>query len=117
MSFCPRLVSVSATTGLKSFMYVLFPWSAWDLLPEPQTDWEAATWILGAIGDVNLQQGNYEAGRDNLAMAMQCPNAIGNWTLSDIKANCRYWEAVSNPPRLVDLGRRMDFVLRFPKGY
>jgi hypothetical protein len=36
-------------------MYVLFPWSAWDLLPEPQADWEAATWILGAIGDVNFQ--------------------------------------------------------------
>jgi hypothetical protein len=59
-------------------MYVLFRWSAWDLLPGPQTDWSAATWILGAIGDVNFQQGNYEAGRDNLAMAMQCPDAIGN---------------------------------------
>jgi hypothetical protein len=28
-------------------------WKAWDLLPEPRTDWEAATWILAAIGDVN----------------------------------------------------------------
>jgi hypothetical protein len=83
ISFCPRLVSVSATTGLKLFMYVLFPWSAWDLLPEPQTDWEAATWILGAIGDVNFQQGNYEAGRDNLAMAMQCPNAIGKFAVDE----------------------------------
>jgi tetratricopeptide (TPR) repeat protein len=53
-------------------------WSAWDLLPEPQTDWESATWILGAIGDVNFQHGNYTAGRDNLAMAMHCPGAIGN---------------------------------------
>ncbi|MFY8059654.1 MAG: hypothetical protein ACOVRM_18050, partial [Planctomycetaceae bacterium] len=26
-------------------------WAAWDLLPEPQTDWEAATWLLAAIGD------------------------------------------------------------------
>jgi hypothetical protein len=48
-------------------MYVLFPWSDWDLLPEPQTDWEAASWILGAIGDVNFQQVNDEAGRDILA--------------------------------------------------
>lgn len=23
-------------------------WAAWDLLPEPQTEWPAATWILGA---------------------------------------------------------------------
>ena len=53
-------------------------WAAWDQLPEPQTDWEAATWILAAIGDANFQQGDYEAGRDNLTMAMHCPGAIGN---------------------------------------
>ena len=53
-------------------------WSAWDLLPEPKTEWDAATWILVAIGDANFQSGDYEAGRDNSSMAMQCPNAIGN---------------------------------------
>ena len=26
---------------------------AWRLLPEPKLDWEAATWILAAIGDVH----------------------------------------------------------------
>jgi hypothetical protein len=25
--------------------------SVWELLPEPRTDWEAATWILAAIGE------------------------------------------------------------------
>lgn len=41
-------------------------WAAWDLLPEPQTDWAAATWILAAIGDANFLGGDFVAGRDNL---------------------------------------------------
>ena len=53
-------------------------WAAWDLLPEPQTQWEAATWILAAIGDANFLSGDFTAGRDNLSMAMHCPDAIGN---------------------------------------
>ena len=53
-------------------------WAAWDLLPEPQTDWQTATWILGAIGDTNFLNDDYVAGRDNLSLAMQCPDAIGN---------------------------------------
>ena len=53
-------------------------WSAWDLLPEPKTEWEAATWILGAIGDANFLGGDHVAGRDNLSNAMRCPEAIGN---------------------------------------
>jgi tetratricopeptide (TPR) repeat protein len=65
-------------------------WSAWDLLPEPHTAWEAATWILAAIGDVNFLQGNFEAGRDNLAMAMHCPNAIGNPFLHLRLGQCRF---------------------------
>lgn len=53
-------------------------WVAWDLLPEPKTDWQAATWLLAAIGDANFLGGDFIAGRDNLSMAMHCPNAIGN---------------------------------------
>src|SRR5262245_31842732 len=53
-------------------------WAAWDLLPEPRTDWEAATWILAAVGDANYLGGDYAAGRDNLSTAMHCPGAIGN---------------------------------------
>ena len=40
--------------------------------------WEAATWILAAVGDVNFLGGDYVAGRDNLSNAMRCPGAIGN---------------------------------------
>jgi len=36
--------------------------SAWRLLPEPRTDWEAATWILAATGDVNFQRGGIRGG-------------------------------------------------------
>lgn len=53
-------------------------WAAWDLLPEPQTDWEAATWLLAAIGDANFLIGDYNACRENLSYAMHCPGAIGN---------------------------------------
>lgn len=53
-------------------------WAAWDLLPDKKHDWEAATWILTAIGDANFLSGNIEAGRDNLSNAMHCPDAIGN---------------------------------------
>jgi len=53
-------------------------WAAWDLLPGPKTDWEAGTWILGAVGDANYLAGDYVAGRDNLSTAMHCPGAIGN---------------------------------------
>ncbi|EEF58807.1 hypothetical protein [Pedosphaera parvula] len=53
-------------------------WAAWDLLPEPKTEWNAATWILVAIGDANYLGEDYVAGRDNLSYAMRCPGAIGN---------------------------------------
>ena len=53
-------------------------WSAFDLLPEPKTGWDAATWILGAIGDANFLSGDFVAGRDNLSSAMHCPDALGN---------------------------------------
>ena len=51
---------------------------AWALLPEPRIEWEAATWILAAIGDAQFLAGNFMAARDALSEAMQCPGAIGN---------------------------------------
>jgi len=55
-----------------------FYWSAWDVIPEPKAHWEAATWVLAAIGDANFLDRDYVAGRDNLTHAMSCPGAIGN---------------------------------------
>jgi tetratricopeptide (TPR) repeat protein len=65
-------------------------WAAWDLLPEPQTDWEAATWILAAIGNANFLGGDFTAGRDNLSMAMRCPDAIGNPFLHLRLGQCQF---------------------------
>ena len=51
---------------------------AWDLLPDPKEQWEAATWILVAIGDAHFLHGNYFAALNTLEHAMHCPDAIGN---------------------------------------
>ncbi|HZH32061.1 MAG TPA: hypothetical protein VEY11_14945 [Pyrinomonadaceae bacterium] len=65
-------------------------WAAWALLPEPQTDWEAATWILAAVGDANFLGGDFVAGRDNLSLAMHCPDAIGNPFLHLRLGQCQF---------------------------
>ena len=65
-------------------------WAAWDLLPDPQTDWEAATWILAALGDANYLSGDFVAGRDNLSSAMHCPGAIGNQFLHLRLGQCQF---------------------------
>lgn len=51
---------------------------AFELLPEPRTDWEACTWLLAAIGDANFKSKNYEHAKAALSDAMHCPGAIGN---------------------------------------
>ncbi|HWB58094.1 MAG TPA: tetratricopeptide repeat protein [Chthoniobacteraceae bacterium] len=51
---------------------------AFDLLPEPKFEWEAATWLLTALGDTYFLMGDYEDARIVLSHAMHCPDAIGN---------------------------------------
>lgn len=75
-------------------------WAAWELLPDPKTDWEAATWILAAIGDANYLGGDFVAGRDNLATAMHCPRAIGNSFLHLRLGQCQF--ELGNLDRAVD---------------
>jgi len=65
-------------------------WTAWDLLPEPKTEWEAATWILAAIGDANFLGGDFVAGRDNLSNVMRCPGAMGNPFLHFRLGQCHF---------------------------
>lgn len=48
------------------------------LLPEPKTDWNACTWLLGAIGDTAFQGKYYETARESLRDAMTCPGGLGN---------------------------------------
>ena len=65
-------------------------WAAWDLLPVPQTIHAASTWILATIGDANFLGGDYSAGRDNLSMAMHCPDATGNPFLHLRLGQCQF---------------------------
>jgi tetratricopeptide (TPR) repeat protein len=65
-------------------------WKAWDLLPEPKIEWEAAMWLLAAIGDANFLSGDFVAGRDNFANSMHCPEAIGNPFLHLRLGQCQF---------------------------
>lgn len=48
------------------------------LLPEPWQQWEAATWLLAAVGDTHFAAKKFDAARSALSDAMHCPGAIGN---------------------------------------
>jgi tetratricopeptide (TPR) repeat protein len=52
--------------------------NAWDLVPDPKTEWNASTWILAAIADAAFLGGYKARAREALAYAMTCPDAIGN---------------------------------------
>ena len=51
---------------------------AWNLLPEPKIRWEAAIWILAAIGDAWFLHGDYIRARDNFQAALPCPGGSDN---------------------------------------
>jgi tetratricopeptide (TPR) repeat protein len=51
---------------------------AWRLLPEPKIDWEAATWILSAIGDAHFFQRDFEEAREAFMGAVRAPEGLGN---------------------------------------
>lgn len=65
-------------------------WAAWDLLPEPKVEHDAATWILAAVGDANFLGADYVAGRDNLCTVMNCPGGYGNPFLHFRLGQCHY---------------------------
>lgn len=81
-------------TALKEY------WQAFDLIPEPKTDWEATLWVLAAIGDANFLGGDFQAGIDNLSNAMHCPGAIGNPFLHLRLGQCQF--EVGNLDRAAD---------------
>lgn len=51
---------------------------AWGLLPEPKDQWDAATWILTALGDTHFLFKEYQSALSALARAVQCPGGLGN---------------------------------------
>lgn len=50
---------------------------ALELIPEPIEEWEAATWVLVALGDCYFLLGEFERAHHYLTQAMYCPTAIG----------------------------------------
>lgn len=65
-------------------------WAAWDLLPEPQTEWDAGLWLLVAIGDANFHVRDFETGKDNLTIALNCPEGPGNPFIHLRLGQCEY---------------------------
>ena len=63
---------------------------AWSLLPAPQEQWEAATWILAALGDANFLSRDYAAARENFADALGCPDGQGNPFIHMRLGQCRF---------------------------
>jgi tetratricopeptide (TPR) repeat protein len=53
-------------------------WKAFDLLPDPKTNWEATTWILGSIGDMWFLLGDFDKAYQAFSDAVRCPGGIGN---------------------------------------
>ncbi|GLQ98200.1 tetratricopeptide repeat protein [Dyella mobilis] len=52
--------------------------SALQLLPGDHKQWEAATWIYVAIGDVHFRTADYEKCFKCFFNAVQCANGLGN---------------------------------------
>ncbi len=48
------------------------------LLPEPIQQWEAATWIYVALGDVHYRMNRFEKAFKCFFNAVQCPKGLGN---------------------------------------
>ncbi|GAA3924672.1 hypothetical protein [Litoribacillus peritrichatus] len=48
------------------------------LLPSPQSNWEAATWIYVAVGDTHFFTKNFEKMLKCFINAIQCPGGLGN---------------------------------------
>lgn len=67
-------------------------WKAFDLLPEPKTQYPSGTWLLVSIGDINFQVGNYKGGVENLNRAKAFPEGAGNPFLHFRLAQCYFEE-------------------------
>jgi hypothetical protein len=51
---------------------------ALDLLPDPREQWNAAGWLLVALGENAIRASSFQAAEGPLTDAMWCPGTIGN---------------------------------------
>ena len=64
-------------------------WRAWNLIPEPQTEWFPADSLLTSIGDANFLAANYEAARESLTDAIKW---FGEDAFSRLRLGQSYFE-------------------------
>ncbi|MCH2021027.1 MAG: tetratricopeptide repeat protein [Saprospiraceae bacterium] len=79
-------------------------WKAYELLPEPKTQYPSGTWLLTAIGDLNFIVGNFGAGKKNLSKALEFPTANKNGFINFRLAQC-----------LFELGNKTEALIEFNK--
>ena len=51
---------------------------ALDIIPNPKTSYETATWIFVSIGDLFFKNKQYDMARDYFFEAKNCPNEVSN---------------------------------------
>jgi tetratricopeptide (TPR) repeat protein len=73
---------------------------AWSLLPEPRSDWEAASWIQAAIGDAYFFTGDFVSGAEAFRTALNSIEAHQNPFLHLRLGQCEY--EMGNSPKAGD---------------
>ncbi len=77
---------------------------ALELVPEPKTDWEAATWLYAAIGDAFFLKGDCAKSLDTFYNAYNSPSAIDNPFINLRLGQCLF--------ELNQLDKAEDFLMR-----
>jgi tetratricopeptide (TPR) repeat protein len=77
---------------------------AFALLPEPKTEWEAATWLNASIGDALFAQEHYREALQYFLDALNCPDGISNPFVQLRLGECFY--------ELGDRERASEYLLR-----
>lgn len=70
------------------------------LIPEPKNEWEAATWVYSAIGDVFFFQDDYESCLNAFHRAVVSPDGLGNPFIHMRLGQCQY--ELGNLPKAAD---------------
>lgn len=60
------------------------------LLPEPAQQWNAAGWVLVAMGECRFKVGKFDTAVEPFQDAIQCPGSLGNPWLHFRLGQCRY---------------------------
>ncbi len=78
-----------AEKGLDKEAYSAYA-EAWELIPEPKAEWEASTWVLSALGDIEFLRNEYDDAKNLFLRAVQCPGGLGNPYIHLRIGQCQY---------------------------